>query len=88
MQGMRTLPRNPADLSECLLATDPVLRALTETLYRQQRRLKRAIASEHYRLYLLLEETTNERCSRLAERVWAVAREQGRRASGRHRAPS
>jgi hypothetical protein len=80
---MPNLPGSVTDIADHLLATDPYLATLAERLWREQRRLKRAVGSEAYRVYLRIEEITNERLLALAERMWAVARAQERR---RHRA--
>jgi hypothetical protein len=77
------LPGSATDLADHLLATDPYLATLAERLWREQRRLKRAVGSEAFRVYLRIEEITNERLLALAERVGAIARAQERR---RHRA--
>lgn len=76
---MTKLPGSATDLADYLLATDPYLAALTERLWRQQRRLKRATGSDAFRVYLRIEEITNERLLALVERVWAVARSHDRR---------
>jgi hypothetical protein len=79
---MPNLPRSATDLADHLLATDPYLAMLAERLSREQRRLKRAVGDEAFRVYLRIEEITNERLLALVERVWAIARAQERR---RHR---
>ena len=80
---MPNLPGSATDLADHLLATDPYLATLAERLWREQRRLKRAVGGEAFRVYLRIEELTNERLLALVERVWAIARAQERR---RHRA--
>jgi hypothetical protein len=80
---MSSLPESATDLADHLLATDPYLTTLAERLWREQRRLKRAVGAEAFRVYLRIEETANERLLALVERVWAIARAQERR---RHRA--
>jgi hypothetical protein len=80
---MAKLPTNPADLADHLLERDPRLQRLSSRIHRQQRRLEKAVGREVFRLYLLLEESVNERCSELVARVWTVARSQGRRQRSR-----
>ena len=82
---MARLPGNPVDLMDHLLVRDPVLQRLSKRLQRQQACLKRAVGLEHFRLYLLIEDTVNERCFALVERVWRRARafERGRRRARR-----
>jgi hypothetical protein len=79
MMVMRRAPDNPDDLADYLLANDPELRRLTRRLHRHQTRLKRAVSPEQYRLYLGVEEVTNERQFVLLERVWTAARPRSRR---------
>lgn len=76
---MSTWPTQPSDLGDQLLRTDPVLQALTRALRRRQQRLKKSVRIEQYRLYLLIEETTNARQLELIERVYAIARSRARR---------
>ena len=71
---MARLPSTAAALADHLLATDPYLCALAEELGRWQRRLRRAAGLEAFRVYLRMEELTNERLLALVERVWALAR--------------
>jgi len=75
---MPNLPGSATDLADHLLATDPYLATLAERLWREQRRLKRAVGGEAFRVYLRIEELTNERLIALVERVWAIARAQER----------
>jgi hypothetical protein len=71
---MDRLPSTAADVADHLLATDPYLCALTDELWRWQRRLRRAAGLEAFRAYLRVEELTNERLFALVERIWALAR--------------
>lgn len=80
---MALSPTEPTELVDHLLQTDPQLRRLTQKLHRQQNMLKRAVDAEQFRLYLLLEETVNEWCLGIAQRVWTSAR---RRIDGQHQA--
>lgn len=73
-------------LADHLLATDPHLRALAEELWRGQRRLRRVVGSEAFRLYLRIEEVANERLLALVERVWAMARTRDENPNRAHRA--
>lgn len=75
---MTRLATPATDLADHLLATDPYLRALSDELWRGQRRLKRAAGPEAFRLYLRIEEVANELLLGLAERLWAAARQPSR----------
>src|SRR5262245_10607729 len=67
-------PSGPAALMDWLLETDVRLQGLTKTLHLRQRRLKNALNPAQYGLYLLIEETANERCFELGQRLYAVTR--------------
>jgi hypothetical protein len=76
---MKAPPDTPADLTDYLLERDLELRRLSRRIRRQHGQLKQLIGLEHFRFYLLLEDTTAERCFVLADRMWKMGRAQGRR---------
>jgi hypothetical protein len=78
--GPMTKPRKTAEVAmHRLLETHPELQELAKKLLRQQARLKKAIGVEHFRLYLDIEKTANERCFKLVEGVWKAALALGHR---------
>jgi hypothetical protein len=75
----------PDDPVDRLIATDPVLIKLGEAIQKHQRLLREACSADAWRIYLQIEELTNERCFAIVDKASAVAREQARggRSNGR-----